>query len=55
VHVIENGKMTLLNMATNKQTMEKLCSEILDKTMQLQYEFIEKEEFLKKGLGGLLV
>ncbi len=55
VHVIENGKMILLNMSNNKQIVEKLASEILDKTIQIEYEFIEKEEFLKKWLGGLLV
>lgn len=54
VHVIEKGKLILLNMTKNKQEMEKLCSEIFDKPMQIEYEFIEKEQFLRKGLGGLV-
>ncbi|HMY81118.1 MAG TPA: DNA polymerase III subunit gamma/tau [Candidatus Absconditabacterales bacterium] len=54
VQVIEKGKMILLTMTKNKQDMEKLCSEVLGKEIMLDYQYVDKEEFLRKGLGGLL-
>lgn len=54
VNVIEKWKLILLNMPKNKQEVEAVCSEIYNKPIQIEYQFIEKEEFLRKGLGGLL-
>jgi hypothetical protein len=47
-------KIDLTQYAKNKQEVEAVCSEIYNKPIQIEYQFIEKEEFLRKGLGGLL-
>jgi DNA polymerase III subunit gamma/tau len=51
VQLLEKGKLILLNMPRNKQEMEKLCSEILKRSITLEYQHIDKELFLKQGLG----
>jgi hypothetical protein len=48
VQVIEKGKLTLLVLPKNQQEIDHLCSEILGKTMFVEYQFIDKEDFLKK-------
>lgn len=53
VQVIEKGKLTLLVLPKNQQEIDHLCSEILGKTMFVEYQFIDKEDFLKKWLGWL--
>lgn len=54
VCVIEKGKLILLNIPKNKQDVEMVCSEIFDKPIQIEYEFIEKEQFLRRWLWGLV-
>lgn len=51
VQLLEKGKLILLNMPRNKQEIEKLCSEILKRSITLEYQHIDKELFLKQGLG----
>lgn len=54
VQVIEKWKMTLLTLGKNKQDVEKICSEVLARDIVLEYQFLDKEEFLRKGLDGML-
>jgi DNA polymerase III subunit gamma/tau len=54
VQVIEKWKMTLLTLGKNKQDVEKICSEVLGREIVLEYQFLDKEEFLRKGLDGML-
>jgi len=46
--------MTLLTLGKNKQDVEKICSEVLGREVVLEYQFLDKEEFLRKGLDGML-
>ena len=39
-------------MPRNKQEMEQLCGEIIGKKIKLEYQHINKEDFLKAGLGA---
>lgn len=54
VQVIEKWKFTLLNLSKNKQDVERICSEILNKVMLIDYQYLDKEDFLRKWLGGML-
>ena len=50
VQVLEKGKLILLNMPRNKQEVEQLCTDILEKKIKLEYQHIDKESFLKESL-----
>ncbi len=53
VQVLEKGKLILLNMPRNKQEVEQLCTDILEKKIKLEYQHIDKESFLKESLWGM--
>lgn len=55
VQVIDQWKMNLLVLPRNQQEIEHLCSEILEKSILVEYQFVDKELFLKKGLWWLIV